>query len=532
MLNKPDMAATRALHQAGELDQAKTGYLSILRDNPRTVEALHWLGILCIQQDNFSDAVEYLQKAIEYDAKNPTIHLHLANALKLQGLFSQAIRVLQNTIAHYPEYIAAFNNLGTVYYAQGKLDDAINYYRKAIAKQPNYVDAYYNLGLALAKKNLFAEAISTYQELLQYAPEHFAARFHLACAFMQQNKIEDALAEFITIEMAQPYHFETQSNLATCYLKQGGFNQAKSHYQNALALRPQDTQILFNLGYIHMQQGFLDTAIQYYQRAVTVDPDLFAAHNNLGVAFLAKQHSGLAMQHFQEALRLQPHNEAVAYTVKMLSQNQHLLAAPPDYIQSLFDAYADHYESHLLNALDYKLPEIIARTFTQLITSTKKFDILDLGCGTGLCGVPFKQHASSLSGVDLSANMLEIAAQKKLYDALIKSDVTTFLTDKVAQYDLILAGDMLVYSGELDTLFQFISQALRPAGLFVFNAEIGHSPTFKMNQSGRFSHHKDYLDGLAAKHHFSILSYQEIMTRMQNNEPVYGHLYVLQRAAS
>lgn len=533
MLDKPDMTAIRALHQAGELDQAKSGYLSILRHKPHTVEALHWLGILCIQQDNFSDAVEYLQKAIKYDARNPTIHLHLANALKRQGLFSQAIRVLQNTIAHYPTYIAAFNNLGAVYYAQGNLDDAIHYYRQAISKQPDYVDAYYNLGLALAKKNLFADAIGTYQELLRYAPEHFAARFHLGCAFMQQNNIEDALAEFIIIEMAQPYHFETQSNLATCYLKQGGFNQAKLHYQHALALRPQDTQILFNLGYIHMQQGFLDTAIQYYQRAVAVDPDLFAAHNNLGVAFLAKQHSALAMQHFQEALRLQPHNEAVAYTVKMLAQNQQLLAAPPDYIQALFDAYADHYESHLRNALDYKLPEIMARTLAQFITSHKKLAILDLGCGTGLCGAPFKQHAKSLTGVDLSANMLAVAAQKNLYDALIKSDVTTFLSDKVAHYDLILAGDMVVYSGELDTLFKLISQALGPAGLFVFNAEIGrHSPAFKMNQSGRFSHHQDYLDGLAAKHHFSILSYQEIMTRRQNNAPVYGHLYVLQRVGS
>ncbi len=525
--NMPDIATIRALHEAGDLDQAKAGYLTILQKHPHTVEALHWLGILCIQQDHFSEAIEHLQEAVKYDAKNPTIQLHLANALKLQGLFSQAIRVLQNTIAHYPEYIAAFNNLGTVYYAQGKLDDAILYYQKAIAKQPNYIDAYYNLGLALTKQNLFSEAIHAYQALLEYAPEHFAARFHLACLFMQQNKIEDALVELMTIEMAQPHHFETQSNLATCYLKQGSFNQAKAHYQNALTLRPQDTQILFNLGYIHMQQGSLDIAIQYYQRAVAIDPDLFAAHNNLGVAFLAKQHPGFAMEHFQEALRLQPHNEAIAYTVKMLAQNQHLFAAPPAYIQSLFDAYADHYEPHLLHALDYQLPTLFTKTLAPFITTSTQWDVLDLGCGTGLCGAPLKPYSKILVGIDLSANMLAIATQKNVYDRLIKSDITTFLIAETAQYDLVLAGDTLVYTGDLETIFNSIHRALRPEGLFIFNAEIGDAPTFKMNQSGRFSHHKDYLDRLAKKEGFSILSYQEIITRMQNNEPVYGHLYVL-----
>jgi predicted TPR repeat methyltransferase len=525
--NNVDITTIRALHQAGELDQAKTGYLAILRDNPRSSEALHWLGILHIQQDNFSDAVECLKEAIKYDSKNLVIYLHLANALKFLGLFDQAVRVLQNTIANNPDYVAAFNNLGTVYYAKGNLDDAIHYYQKAITKQPNYIDAYYNLGLALFKKNLFSDAIDIYQKLLRQAPEHFAARFHLACTFMQQNKIEDAIAEFITIEIAQPYHFETQSNLATCYLKQGNFNQAKTHYQNALALRSQDTQILFNLGYIHMQQGFLDAAIQYYQRALVIDPNLFAAHNNLGVAFLAKQQTELAIQYFQKALHLQPNNEAVAYTVKALEQNKYLETAPPDYIQSLFDSYADHYESHLLNTLDYKLPELFENALAPFISTHIKWDILDLGCGTGLCGIPFKDYANTLTGVDLSANMLKMAAQKNVYDALIKNDITTFLKKCTEQYDLILAGDMLVYSGELDGIFQLVSQSLRSEGLFVFNAEIGDASTFKMNSSGRFSHHKIYLDKLAEKQHFSILSYQKIISRIQNNEPVYGHLYIL-----
>ena len=461
---RDDLIAIRARHQAGDLEQAKAGYLALLSHHPDT-----------------------------------------------------------------PDFMAICNNIGTIFYTQGNLDNAILYYQKAIAKQPHYIDAHYNLGLAFLKKNLILEAISTYQQLLLIDPAHFAARFHLACAFMQQNQIESALAEFLTITTAQPYHFETQSNLATCYLKQGDFENAKLYYKNALELQPDDTQILFNLGYITMQQGNLDAAIQYYQRVIHINPDLFSAQNNLGVAFLSKQKPEFALTHFQEALRLQPNNQAISYTVSMLSQNKNLIAAPPDYIQSLFDAYADHYEPHLRMALDYNIPELFEQAISNILSPQKLLTILDLGCGTGLCGIPFKKYANYLTGIDLSAKMLEIAMQKKLYDQLIQTDITTFLEDKIAQYDLILAGDVLVYSGDLSTLFELLNRALRTEGLVIFNTEINDSAAFKLNQSGRFSHHQSYLDTLAEKNYFTILFYQQIITRMQNNNPVYGHLYILQK---
>ncbi len=523
-----DFGAVQALHQSGQLDEAKAGYLAILRNNPRAVETLHALGILYAQQENFAEAIETLQTAIKYQPNDPTLPLHLANVLKLQGLFSQAATLLQTTIQAHPDYVPAINNLGTVYYNQAKFAEAIQTYRTVLQKAPEYIDAYYNLGLALAKQNKFDEAIETYQTLLKKAPEHFAARFHLACLWMMLDKLSDALREFLVIEESHPYHLETQCNIATCYLKKGALNEAKNHYLKALELKPDDTQILFNLGVINMQQGHIDSAIQHYQHVVRINPDLFAAHNNLGVAFLAKQHPAFALQHFQQAQRLQPENEALSYTVTMLAQNKRLLSAPPDYVKSLFDAYADHYEPHLLTALDYQVPAHLFAALQKVTTlHPHQLDILDLGCGTGLCGIPFKPFAKSLTGVDLSEKMLEVAVEKNIYDHLICHELTSFLADKTAAYDLILAGDVLVYMGELTTLFQHARNALREKGWFIFNAEISEQDDFQMNQSGRFAHQKKYLDSLAQQNHFKIAHYVVVETRMQNNEPVHGHVYVL-----
>jgi len=524
---KMDINQIRELHRTGHLEEAKQGYLTILRKNPRDVEALHSVGVISAQQRDFTKAMDYLEQAIRYQPNEPTFHLHLANVLKIQGLYSQAAELLEKTVRSHPDYVPAFNNLGTVYYAKGKLDDAIRLYRTAIEKQPNYADAYYNLGLALTKNNKPEEAILLLKKLLEHVPDHFAARFHIACAYMQQDHLDDAIQEFLTIEISHPHHFETQTNLATCFLKKGMFDYAKIHYMKALELTSSDTQSLFNLGYINMQQGNLDAAIQYYQHTVNSAPDFFAAQNNLGAAFLAKPHIGLALQHYREALRIQPNNKSIAYTIQALEQNQPLLTAPPDYVQSLFDAYSDHYELHLLQALDYKVPQLFEKALKGFITQSKPLDILDLGCGTGLCGAPFKTYAKSLTGVDLSPKMLAVAAEKEIYTHLLTQDMSEFLTDKNQQFDLMLAGDALVYMGDLTVLFKLANQALRQQGLFVFNAEICKEAPFKMNQSGRFSHSKDYLDDEAAKNHFKIVYYQTVITRQQNNEPVSGHLYVL-----
>ncbi|MHB1949083.1 MAG: tetratricopeptide repeat protein, partial [Gammaproteobacteria bacterium] len=417
-----------------------------------------------------------------------------------------------------------------IYYAQNKLDHAVNCYHRAIAKEPDYIDAYYNLGLALNKKKDITGAIDIYEKLLLKAPDHFAARFHLGCTLMQANKIDAAIKTFSEIEARHPNHFETQSNLATCLLKSGRLNEAKLHYFKALEIEPQDTQILFNLGVISMQQGLTDIAIQHYQRANQINPNDFATHNNLGVAFLAKQHPGFAIQHFQEALRLQPNNKAVQHTLKILSEHQHLLASPPEYIKALFDSYADHYEAHLLSALDYQVPNLLFSAIQEVAKpQPNSWDILDLGCGTGLCGVVFQPIAKTLSGVDLSPKMLEIAAQKNIYSELAEKDLIAFLSDKRSAYDLVIAGDVLVYLGDLHDIFREANLALRNKGYFLFNTEIREDADFKMNQSGRFAHAKKYLEKLAQEYHFKIAYYQAKVTRLQNNEPVYGHLLVLQK---
>src|SRR5207247_1974754 len=150
-------------------------------------------------------------------------------------------------------------------------------------------------------------------------------------------------------------------------------------------------------------------------------------------------------------------------------------------------------------------------------------------CGTGLCGELFKASARSLTGVDISEKMLEFAAQKNIYDGLVHAEIVTFLQDKKNSYDLAIAGDVLVYIGDLADVFHLVSQYLKLIGLFVFNVEVNKKKGYLMTPSGRFVHGKKYIEELAAKNAFSVLSSTAAVMRTQGEESVSGYIFVLRK---
>ena len=449
--------------------------------------------------------------------------------IKCKAILAKQLNCLKKTLKQTPDYAPAYNNLAIVYHLQDKFEEAKRHYHLALEKEPQYVDAYYNLGLTLNKNGEPTAALQAFEQVLKLMPEHAPARYQEASILMQGEKWDLALADLLELAAIHPRHFETQINLGVCFLKKGQLLEAKKHYLKALELEPQDAQALFNLGFIHTQQGKLEEAIQFYKRLIELYPEDFAAHYNLGIIFYTSKHSQAAKTYFEKAANIQPDNTIVAHLLKIIEQDPELMNSAPEYLKNLFDSYAGHYEPHLLSTLSYQVPQALAQAFRKCRPSApKKWQILDLGCGTGLCGEAFKDDAASLVGVDLSAEMLKMAAEKNLYQELICHELLVFLQAHRSTYDLILAGDVLVYLGDLSALFQEVKKRLNRQGLFMFNTEISTSKDFMINPSGRFTHSKTYLDKLAKREGFRILFFEVMETRKQNNEPVLGHVYALQ----
>lgn len=423
----------------------------------------------------------------------------------------------------------AMNKEGVAYFVQNEFEKAVHAFQLAIDLQPDYTDAYYNLGLALNKLERRQEAKNAYEALITLSPEHVGARFQLGCLWMHLGQFHRAIEHFSVIERVMPAHAETLMNLATCHLKLGHLNEAKSLYLKVLELMPDEKQAHFNLGVISMQQGRPHEAITFYLQAIKLDANYYDAHHNLAAAYLSLNDRPTALLHFKAALSLHAHDEAVRHTVAILSQDKHLSDSPPAYIRSLFDSYAGHYDQHLTATLHYQVPQLLLQMVLTFNPKATQLDMLDLGCGSGLTGQLFKPYAQKLVGVDLSKNMLALAEQKAIYDQLHETDMISYLTESQDEFDLVLAGDVFVYTGDLAKLFSLISCRLKPGGLLAFNTEISDKETYQMTQSGRFAHYKGYIDQLAQDNQMQVLTYHVAVMRAQEGVDVPGHFYLLQR---
>jgi phosphoethanolamine N-methyltransferase len=108
-----------------------------------------------------------------------------------------------------------------------------------------------------------------------------------------------------------------------------------------------------------------------------------------------------------------------------------------------------------------------------LVPLSPNMSALDVGCGIG--GAAFllaKQHGVTVHGIDLSANMLEVARER--CEALHLTDKVTLSLGDILQYqapapyDLIYSRDVFLHIQEKEKLFAVIRRALKPGGWLLF----------------------------------------------------------------
>jgi predicted TPR repeat methyltransferase len=166
------------------------------------------------------------------------------------------------------------------------------------------------------------------------------------------------------------------------------------------------------------------------------------------------------------------------------------------FVERTFDGFAASFESKL-QKLSYRAPALVAAMVRDAgLQPAADLDVLDAGCGTGLCGPLMAPYAARLVGVDLSAGMLAHARDKGIYHALVQGELSEFLHDHVGAFDLIVSADTLVYFGALDEVFGRAAAALRPSGLFVCTLERldpGGAIDHRLEMHGRYSHAEPYV---------------------------------------
>ena len=290
-------------------------------------------------------------------------------------------------------------NLGNLLKDMGQLDEAISACRQAVVLQPNWAEAHYNLGTALQAQGKWDEAITAFGQAIALKPHYPEAYNNLGIALQIIRQQEQAIAAYRQAIALQPGYAHALSNLGTALQAMKKPNEAIDAYRQAIAVQPDYPEAYYNLGICLKIVGQLDDALAAYRQAIALKPGYAEAYRNLGDALQTMGRRQEAIAAFQEALRLKPDDEDTRFSLVVMTGNQKTRTVPAAVVRSLFDVYAYNFDKHLVEQLGYRIPEKIFHA-VRSIDLREDWDILDLGCGTGLCGALFRPHAHRLVGVD------------------------------------------------------------------------------------------------------------------------------------
>jgi predicted TPR repeat methyltransferase len=152
----------------------------------------------------------------------------------------------------------------------------------------------------------------------------------------------------------------------------------------------------------------------------------------------------------------------------------------PDANRSLYARWATTYDSGFIVDSDYRYHERVAAVFVEhCLDALGAGDaVVDVGCGTGLAGHALRRHADiAIDGIDISPEMLQQAAAKRVYRRLIEADLTEpLLIDDDAYAGALSAGTFTHGHVGPDALHEIV-RIVGPGGRLAIGVNAAHFAT-------------------------------------------------------
>jgi len=157
------------------------------------------LGNAYYQLADYGKAAESYRRVIELDPNNPYAYNNLGAVLVQSGKFREAVEPLEKSLQFSADG-QAYSNLGIAYFYLKQYDKAIPAYEKAVQLVPtsdmfvgNLAEAYHLVGQADRAQTTFEQAISLAYKELRVNPRDAVTKGRLALWYAKKGDVSQAL---------------------------------------------------------------------------------------------------------------------------------------------------------------------------------------------------------------------------------------------------------------------------------------------------------------------------------------------------
>ena len=517
-----------ALLQQGNRTDAREFAAKAVVADPRNVEALLVLADCHTHAGDLTDALDDYDRITALEPRIAEAHNNRGLVLHRLARPAEALVSCEQAISLSPSLSGTHVNRGNALYALGRRDEALAAYDQALALSPDGAEAYLGRGNLLCDESHHDEARAAYDRALTLKPglaEAWLGRGNLLCRL---KRFDDALADYDKALALDPTLADAELGRGNALRERRHHQEALHAYQAALALKPDLAEAHLGRGDALYDLKRYPEALTAFDRAIALKAGLANAWLGRGDALRTMAQGADAIAAYRQALALGGNADMIHYSLAALGAEPPPALSPQRHIIGLFDMYAGTFDHDLIDNLNYQSPRLLAQLIARTVPADARLDILDIGCGTGLMGEGLRALKRTLTGVDLSPNMIEQARRRSLYDRLIESDIAAFLETQTDQFDLTVSTDVFIYIGDLAGIFAGVRRALRNDGLFCFSVEAADDSDFVLQPTTlRYAHSVAYLTRLADQNSLAVMTVEPHAVRREGPASIPGYNIVM-----
>ena len=140
----------------------------------------------------------------------------------------------------------------------------------------------------------------------------------------------------------------------------------------------------------------------------------------------------------------------------------------PDELAERYSTWAERYDEHLEQDLNYIAPSICVERFAARVSAGAR--VLDAGAGTGLVGQRlYERGYRDIVALDYSVGMLEKAKLKGVYSAFSQQSLMGPLDFDTGRFDAVISIGVFSYGHVQAQAFDELIRITRSGGIILFS---------------------------------------------------------------
>lgn len=414
-----------------------------------------------------------------------------------------------------------------VLHRQGKLDEAEPLYRQLLQLLPDDPNLTHFYGVLLHQRGRVDEALAKVRRSIELDPNVASWHNNLGNMLLDRQQPADAALAYQRCLALDPGNAEVHNNLGCLLRLCGRLDEAEAVLREAIVRRPEACDAHANLAWVFAAQGRMDEAMDEGARALELKPDNPRSRRLLGLLYARRGRHDMAAQVFRDWLARSPDDPQARHHLAAVTGEHVPERASDAYVVDLFDRFAASFDAKL-SGLDYRAPVLcLDEVQRRMGEPGGQWQVVDAGCGTGLCGPLLRPFARRLTGVDLSRGMLDRARDRGVYDLLAQGELCAWLSAAAASFDLVVSADTLCYFGALEAPIAAMRRACRIGGWVVFTVEALDEPSgdaFRLLHHGRYAHDRAAVEHCLRAAGWQAIELRAVTLRQEAGRPVGGWL--------